>query len=196
MKKSRKIRTAFASSLLIAPILFSTSCGYNQADEKPTLVTEEMSDANRVNNNQNADSQFLVSVTELNLHEVDLAKLAQKKGKAAHIRELGMEMEKSHAQLQRDLASLAQRKSINLPVSSTLDAKNTYAKLNKMSGYEFDKAYATELVKSHKSAVSIFDVASTDSQDLEIKNWVIETLPELQKHLDHSVECQVKANKK
>ncbi|MDP3180182.1 MAG: DUF4142 domain-containing protein, partial [Bacteroidota bacterium] len=88
----------------------------------------------------------------------------------------------------------AKSKIVTLPTSSTNNAQDAYKKLNEKSGIDFDKAYADMMVSEHKDAIDIFDKASTDGNDSEIKNWATVSLPELRKHFDHSVECQKKCD--
>lgn len=195
MKKTKYIQIAFASAMIIATLLLVASCGSNQNDEDSKEMAEEHNDAKFEDNKQEEDAQFLVNAAEINLHEIQLAQLAQQKGKSAHILELAKIMEEAHSKSQRDLVSLANRKSITIPSSPTNDANDVYADLNEKSGIDFDKAYANELVDGHEDAVETFENASRDCSDLEIKNWAKTTLPDLRTHLDRSMECQKKTEK-
>ena len=75
------------------------------------------------------------------------------------------------------------------------DANKYYKDLNDKSGNEFDKAYIEMMVNDHKNAIKIFEKASTDSDDYDIKTWALNTLPTLRVHHDHSKVCQKELDK-
>lgn len=57
------------------------------------------------------------------------------------------------------------------------------ADLQTKSGAEFDKDYVDVMVKDHKKAVDLFEKASKDAKDAEMKAFATETLPTLKSHL-------------
>ncbi len=73
--------------------------------------------------------------------------------------------------------------------------KEAYKSLNKKSENDFDKAYADMMVSGHKDAIAIFEKASTDCNDTDIKKLGKQLLSDLRTHLDHSIDCQKKCAK-
>lgn len=65
-----------------------------------------------------------------------------------------------------------------------------YKKLNDKSRNDFDKAYCEMMVSGHKDAIALFEKASTEATDSDIKAWAAATLPTLRAHLDHALTCQ------
>ena len=126
---------------------------------------------------------------------MSLGQLAQQKGSTRHVKELGKMMEEEHTQLLVDLTALAKTKSISLPTSQTESSQEAYRELNEKSGNDFGKEYSGRMVMGHKKAISLFEKASTDSTDPEIKAWASATLPTLRKHLDQSLLCQKQCEK-
>lgn len=104
------------------------------------------------------------------MEEIKLGKLAQEKGRMSHVKELGKKMEVDHTKSLSDLKALAKSKNISLPTSTTDDANDDFKSLNEKSGNDFDKAYIEMMVDDHKDAIEIFEKASTDSDDFDIKN--------------------------
>ena len=51
------------------------------------------------------------------------------------------------------------------------------------------------MVNGHKDAITMFDKASTESIDEDIKAWAIAMLPVFRTHLDHAITCQEKCEK-
>jgi putative membrane protein len=141
------------------------------------------------------DAQFLASAAEINLEEIQLGQLAQTKSTVMDVKELGKMMETEHQKSLNDLTTLADKKGITLPKSVTSEAKEEYKELNNKSEKRFNDEYCELMIKGHKHAISLFESASKDSVDPEIKAWANSTLPALRAHLDHAKMCKAKCEK-
>lgn len=192
MKKRTLVKATMIPATFIVFVMV-TSCGYNQKSENTKDIAEEQNEARFDNNDQEDDAEFLVNVAEINMEEIQLGKLAQQKGTTKEVKELGKMMEEAHIKLQSDLTALAKTKRISIPYSPTQKAQDAYKDLNEESGEDFDKEYANMMVNGHKDAIESFEKASTDSHDKDIRNWATTVLPDLRKHLDHSIDCQKKS---
>ncbi len=176
-------------------ILSITSCGNDSKPEDTKEVAEEHNDAKFDKKSQEKDAQFLVNAAEINLQEIKLGELAQEQGKASHIKELGKMMEEAHTKSLAELIALAKAKTITIPTSPSNDAMDAYKKLDTKSGNDFDKMYTDMMVNGHKDAINAFEKASENCEDTDIKNWASTMLPNLRKHLDHSLKCQKECEK-
>lgn len=194
MKKiiqSNSIKTA----MLVITLVVAASCNNNQKPEDTKDVAEEHNEAKFDNTNKEKESQFLVDAAEINLEEIHLGQLAQQNSNMSNVKELGMMMEREHTKSFNDLTALAGKKMITIPTSLTDDAKKAYEKLNKKTGKEFDEEYCEMMVKGHKDAVALYEKASTESTDSEIREWASSSLPALRTHLDHAISCQKECEK-
>ena len=191
MKKTRYKKGAWLLLTFVITVLLIASCGYNQKPEDSKDVAEEHNDAKFEDNDQEKDAQFLVNAAEIHLEEIQLGKLAQQIGRTTQVKELGKMMEDVHTKSLNDLTALAARKMVTIPTSPTDDAKDAYEKLSDKSRNDFDKSYADMMVSEHKDAISIYEKASSECDDTDIKNWASASLPGLRKHLDHSIDCQM-----
>jgi putative membrane protein len=194
MKKLTFVKATLMLILFVTSILWVASCGNDQKLEDNKDVAEERNNTDADDNKQEEedDAQFLVNAAEINLEEIHLAKLAQKKGSATHVKELGKMMEDAHTKSLAALTKLAKSKMITIPTSSTDDVQDAYKELDEESGNDFDKAYTNMMVSGHKDAITSFEKASTDSYDTDIKNWATVSLPSLRTHLEHAIESQKK----
>ncbi|TPV31440.1 DUF4142 domain-containing protein [Paucihalobacter ruber] len=143
---------------------------------------------------QKRDSQFLAGAATTNLKQIKAGKLAQKNGKTEEVRELGKMMEDAHQKSQKDLTALAQRKNIQIPTFLDVSAQSDYDEFFYESKDNFDKVYTDMMINLHEESIEDFEKASTESNDTDIKNWAVATLPDLRKHLEHSKECQKKSS--
>ena len=99
-------------------------------------------------------------------------------------------MEDEHTKSLADLTALAKTKNISLPNSQTDKGKDAYEKLNKKSGNDFGKTYSDMMVNGHQDAIALFEKASTECTNPDIKSWATATLPTLRTNLEHALMCQ------
>jgi putative membrane protein len=194
MKRTNYLKGLLLQTTLLAIVLIFASCSNTQKPTDTKEVAEDQNEANLDTNKQENDAEFLVDAAEVNLEEIQLGQLAQQKGTSTHVKELGKMMEDAHTKSLNDLTVLAKSKMIAIPTTPTEDSKEAFNKLNEKSGIDFDKAYSDLMVNEHKDVIAAFEKASTDANDLDVKNWATVSLPDLRKHLDESIACQEKCN--
>lgn len=195
MKKITFLKGTLALTILVPSVLLLSSFSNKHHPKNTNDVSDLRSNSKFADDDQDKDAKFLVSAAEINLEEIQLGKLARQNGSSAEVKELGKMMEDAHTKSLKDLTALAKRKDITIPTASSEKANDAYNKLKEKSGKDFDKAYTNMMVEGHKDAIKLFEKASNDANDNDIKNWAAETLPELRKHLEHSTDCQKKCDK-
>ena len=183
-------KNAFIQLAFIVSMIIVASCNNTSTPDDSKEVAEDKNKAMFNTKKQEKDAQFLVNAAEINLAEIQLGKLAQQNGKSTQVKELGKMMVVAHSQLLNELTALAKSKMITVPTTLTEDAQETYQSLNKKSGNDFDKAYTDKIVSEHNDAVDVFEKASTDCNDTDIKKWASTTLTSLRTHQMHSIDCQ------
>ncbi len=131
------------------------------------------------------DSKFVVDAANGGMTEVELSKLAQQKATNAKAKEFANMMVMDHSKANDELKALAKAKNITLPDSINADSKAMWEDLNKTAaGKDFDKSYVSKMVSEHKKTVAMFESASKDLKDADLKAFVDKTLPVLKGHLD------------
>jgi putative membrane protein len=88
-----------------------------------------------------------------------------------------------HGKANDQLKQLASSKQVELPSEPSAKHKATKARLEKLSGDQFDRAYVNEMLKDHKKDVAEFQRESKSGKDSEIKSFASQTLPTLEDHL-------------
>jgi putative membrane protein len=131
------------------------------------------------------DAKFAVDAGNGGMTEVELSKLAEQKSTNAKVKEFAAMMVMDHSKANEEMMALAKTKNITLPDSINADSKKVWADLNGKSGADFDKAYVNAMVDDHKKTVSMFEDASKNLKDADLKAFVDKTLPTLKSHLSH-----------
>lgn len=190
-KSSLLDMSLLTASVVILLIFLVSSCNNEKKPEDTKVVAEEHNDA-KFDNSKEKDAQFLVTAAEINLEEIQLGQLAQKKGMLVDVKDLGKMMEKEHSGAMKDLQALAAKKQITIPATITDNGKDDLKKLSDKTGKDFDKAYCNMMVDGHKGAIDKFEKASNNATDGDIKAWAASMLPALRIHLDHANACEKK----
>ncbi len=192
----KNYKSKLMQAIFILAVVFGTASCNNTKTEDTKEVAEDQNDEKFDDKKNEKDAQFLVNAAEINREEISLGQLAQQSGRSTLVKELGKMMEDAHTKSLAELTALAKSKNITLPDAQTEDGLDAYKKLNDKSGNDFDEAYSDMMVKGHKDAISLFEKASTESADMDIRAWATATLPDLRTHLDHSLNCQKESSKK
>ncbi|MEO6132199.1 MAG: DUF4142 domain-containing protein [Saprospiraceae bacterium] len=180
----------FVILILCTVLMTIISCTNNTKPVDSKKLAEDVNNAKMDNTKDEKDAKFLVRAAEINQEEVRLGQLAQQKGVNAGVKEFGKMMEADHSKAMADLTAMANRKYINIPTTPTEDSKAAYDKMNGKNGVDFDKDYADMMVSGHKDVINLFEKATSDCTDSEIKSWAQSMLPALHSHLDHAQALQ------
>lgn len=130
-----------------------------------------------------ADEEFAKKAAQGNMAEVKLGQLAEEKGQSPEVKKFGKRMVEDHTKANDNLKEAAMKENINLPTDLDPKDEAEYDALSKLSGPEFDKAYAKHMVKDHEQDVAEFRREANSAQKESIKRFAVETLPTLQSHL-------------
>jgi putative membrane protein len=130
------------------------------------------------------DTDFMKKAAKGGMAEVELGRMAARKGASAQVRDFGSRMIRDHSKADRELMALAAAKGVELPKSISLGEDVSVAHLKMLSGKSFDEAYVKMMVDDHKDDVAAFQKEADQAQDPDVKRFVEKTLPTLQSHLD------------
>lgn len=130
-----------------------------------------------------SDAKFLKEAADGGMAEVELGQLASQKASSSDVKQFGQRMVEDHGKANDELKQLATQKHVDLPAEPSAKHKATKARLEQLSGEQFDKAYVADMIKDHKKDVGDFQKESTSAKDPDVKNFAAKTLPTLQDHL-------------
>jgi putative membrane protein len=136
-----------------------------------------------------ADRKAIMDMGMSNMAEVAMGKLAQSKSQNADVKAFAEKMVTEHGAALTEVQTLAQSKGVTLPADLDAKHKAQSAKLEKMSGDAFDKAYAKQGgVAAHKETLAKLKKAEKDTKDADVKAQVTKMIPVVEEHLKHAQE--------
>ncbi len=202
MKNRTKLNPILAFTVGLAGTLFLlSSCAENRGTD-----SREVGDNTNLNNvdaddktilvvENDHDREFLIKAAEMQMEEISLGKLAQQKGTSDHVKELGEMMQTDHTKNLSELRTLAQTNSVSIPNTDTDNSRDSYEDLAEKTGVDFGKAYSKLMVEHHEDAIDLFEEASEDAENQQIRTWATEKLAGLRTHLQHAEACKEACDK-
>ncbi len=151
--------------------------------ERTPGVNPNASDTTPAMDPMAADKDFLKEAAQASAAEVALGKMAQERGSSDAVKEFGKRMVDDHSKAADELRQVAQTAKVNVPSNMPKKAKKAEDKLSKLSGTDFDRAYAKMMVSNHKEDVKAFEREARNGAVPAVKDFAAKTLPTLQEHL-------------
>jgi putative membrane protein len=131
-----------------------------------------------------ADQKAMKDMAMADMAEVETGKLAVSKAQSAEVKAFGQQMIDDHGAALAKVQALAQARGVTLPTELDSKHKAISAKLEKLSGAEFDKAYMASVgVKDHKDTHDKLVSNAKKVKDPEVKALGDQHMPVVEQHL-------------
>lgn len=128
-----------------------------------------------------ASSAFLVKAVQGNFAEVQMGELAQKNGQSADVKSFGQMLQSDHSAANEKAMDAAKAMDVKVPAGPNAQQKQAYARMAKLSGASFDKAFAQHMVEDHKKDIQEYQGEAKKSDPAG--KYAADALPTLQNHL-------------
>lgn len=129
------------------------------------------------------DAQFAVKASLDELTEVDLGKAAYQKASNENVKLFAQRMVDDHSQAGDELAGIASKDSLTIPMELDAEHKAIVEKCSKLSGAAFDRAYLTEVVKDHQQDLVFYRKEAAAGSNSDLKAWARKILPDIEEHI-------------
>src|SRR5690348_7521697 len=137
---------------------------------------------------------FIKTAIQGNIAEIDVGKLAQKKGKNPAVKQYGAMLVKDHGAANSKAKEAAKSVKVSPPTGSSVAEKATYLKLKVLSGDSFDNAFAKAMVSDHESDIKEYQKEAQKAD--AVGAYAKESLPTLQKHLQAAQKLEQQLEQK
>ena len=158
------------------------------------------------------DARLLINeMTIVGMTEVQLGQMAAERAGQADIKAFGQMMVKDHTQANAELSRIAAESKIVPPREIDEKHADLVARLSKLNGAEFDRAYIAAMVEGHQAVATQLrewttasrpvgpppasdpkatDIARGGPEEEKLTEWAMRTLPTVEKHLDRARALQ------
>ncbi len=143
-----------------------------------------------------SDEAFMKDAAHAGAAEIQASKLAVSKAKSADVKTFANAMIADHTKVADELKALAAKKNVKLPDEPSIGQKAELKLIDAGDNDKFDERYAKHFgVKAHEDTIKLFEEASRDAKDPEVKAWATKTLPGLKHHLEMAQALSVAPKK-
>lgn len=179
MIKNRMAAILLAFGLLT--FLNTSASAQNSNSSATSSPSGNMSQSMMLNS---MDKKFMMEAAMGGKAEVAMARLALERSSSDSVKQYAQKMIDDHTKAGEELMQVATMKGITLPMEPDAKHKAMLAKMQGMSGAEFDSMYIKMAgVKDHEKMEKLFMSESTKGKDADTKGFAAKTLPTVQEHL-------------
>jgi putative membrane protein len=136
----------------------------------------------------NHDKEFIMNAASGNMLEVKLGKVAEKQASSEKVKKFGQHMVTNHSKANQELTEIAQKENFNPPTEMDKKDQDTYDRLSKLKGHNFDREYMRDMVSDHKGDIAAFEKESKEGKNANVKQFAEKTIPTLKEHLHMAEE--------
>jgi len=130
------------------------------------------------------EQEFVTRAAASNLFEITSSEMAMNNASTDTVMSFAAQMIADHTQASNELKAIADRKNLTVPTTLPQEKQQTVDSLSTQMGIPFDKDYMDAQVRAHIESVTLFEVASEDLDDAELRQFAAKTLPILRMHLE------------
>jgi putative membrane protein len=134
---------------------------------------------------EHSAKSFIKEAFRDNQMEIDLGRIGMEKAQNPELKSFSQQIQQDHTQANQQLQPIAQKYGVTEEQSKLREHEvNKFEK--ESGGPEFDKKFATEMLKAHQKAISKFERAANKLQEADVKQYAETMLPKLREHLQHA----------
>ncbi len=180
---TRIIKIAHLAAVIVILLVLAVMIGVARSNPAGQNSNQSGGQAGAATGVSNADRKFAMEAAMGGMTEVELGRLATERGASDAVKQFGQRMVDDHSKANDDLKQWATTAGVTLPTA--LDAKHqaVVARMSRLSGAAFDRAYAKDMLKDHVKDVALFQREADHGADAGLKSFASSTLPTLQEHL-------------
>jgi len=142
------------------------------------------------------DPQIAAIVVTANQVDIDAGKLAKSRTKSKEVSKFAQQMITDHGGVNKQATALVTKLKVKPEPNDTSRSlqkggDENIAKLKKMKGAEFDRAYVEHEVAYHQAVIDALDKTLVPSaSNAELKDLLVKVRPAFVAHLDHAKHLQ------
>jgi putative membrane protein len=128
--------------------------------------------------------EFMQRAAASDVFEIQTGQMATQEAQTQEVQQFGQQLVADHTQSSTMLRNLADQKNIALPDSMNQEQMVIRNNLRNQSGVAFDREFINAQVQAHEEAVDLYEQATREVTDQDVRGFAQQVLPKLQQHLD------------
>jgi putative membrane protein len=173
--RSYKARTVLALASLLALAAPQVIAGSSEAEGSRGQLSR-------------SDYKFACEAARGGMFEVRAGELTRTQASSPAVKQFGEQMVADHSKANDQLKAILIRKGATVPAELDHKEQSLLQGLSKLSGTDFDRAYAENMVKDHKGDLKEFKKEADHADDPDLKTFAGTTATVIAQHLDHATQ--------
>lgn len=183
MKNISLFNTLGASALVLSLLACESKRQDVASNDESIERAEDANDSTFTERTEEKDADFVVNAVTSNLAEIKIAQLAKNKSTNADVKAMATQLEEQHMKILNELKSYADKKGIAIPLQESDKDVREMNKLSEEPTDKFDEKWCDAMEDRHEKSIDKFESRLGKTEDPELKDWIIATLPGLKQHL-------------
>lgn len=129
-----------------------------------------------------SDRMFLEDAIRGGIAEVNEMRLTQVRAGNPELRKAAEAMEREHVAANRELRRIAAVHGMEAPIEPPEARSQLYARLQDLEGASYDAVFVPAARDAHGKSILLYEKASAQSSNADVKKFATETLPTLRAH--------------
>jgi putative membrane protein len=184
MTKKAMLNT-FRNACILTTITGLTALSARAADSTTTTATPNGASAYETTGRSapadHTAKGFIKEAYRDNQMEIDMAGVGVTKAQNPDLKAFCQQLQEDHTKANQELQPIAQKYGVTENASMREREVNKFEK--ETAGADFDKKFATEMIKDHQKAIKKFERAASKLQEADVKQYAENMLPKLREHL-------------
>lgn len=189
MKRMMQVTAAVALSSMMVACGGDRSPDAEKPNEQPA-ATGSSAGSVGTSGTTAAEREFVDEQLAMGTAEIELGRLAQKRGTHSDVKEYGAMMVRDHQNAAEELKPIAARVNTNRENAAAADNhedhKEQFEELSKLSGRDFDRRYIDRMIEDHEKGIEDVERQAENANDPAVKSWAAKTLPTMRQHLERA----------
>ncbi len=177
------IQRSYLTLLAVAVAVVTAGCGEATTGARMTATESPQASVADQAPLSDQDRIWMKKIHRGYLAEARAGGLAERKGTAAAVKELGAKLVSAHTELDAELTQTAARLGVELPAAPSGAQKKVGKALESASGEDFDRMFLAMIRKQHAAAIGETRAQIKKGSSPEVKEMAKSALQVLRHHL-------------
>jgi putative membrane protein len=155
----------------------------NMPNQQPAIANPGATGLDSTSEQLLVDQAFVRKALEGGTAEIQLGQLAEQKSQSEDVKQFGEKMVDDHTQLGNQMKPIAKQLGVKEPDGPSKKDKQLLAKLDGLSGPQFDEAYIQAMLKDYKQDLRDFKDEAQATQNPNVKQAAQQGAGVISQHL-------------
>lgn len=131
-----------------------------------------------------ADMAFVQTAAGNDMYEIEISRVAMGRAPDTAVKSYAQMLINHHTMTTGELTAILRAKGMTPPAGMPADKQAKIAQMSRLQGMDFERQYVrVSGVQDHQAAIGIFEQASRNLNDPDLRNFAAKSLPVLRQHL-------------